>query len=212
MAEYETCVLGIQADIGQNIKTLRIYGDSTLVIYQLKGEWETKDVKLVEYRNLISDILEDFDKVTFHYVPREENQMADTLFTLVATFKAGRESDMIPIDMWSYEYPTHCYQIKEVKDTKPWYYDILQYINNQIYPEETTETNKRMIRRMTSKYVMDGEILYKKSHDQVLLTCVYAEEAKMSLEEVHYGVYGTHKNVHMMSRKNMRCGYFCSTL
>ncbi|XP_039013295.1 uncharacterized protein LOC120142888 [Hibiscus syriacus] len=36
MAEYEACVLGIRADIGHNIKTLRVYGDSALAIYQLR--------------------------------------------------------------------------------------------------------------------------------------------------------------------------------
>jgi len=39
MVEYEACALGIQATIEFNVKLLKVYGDSTLVIHQLKGEW-----------------------------------------------------------------------------------------------------------------------------------------------------------------------------
>ena len=48
-AEYEACALGIQAAIEFNIKLLKVYGDSALVIHQLRGEWETSDHKLIPY-------------------------------------------------------------------------------------------------------------------------------------------------------------------
>jgi len=40
MAEYEACTLGIQAAIDFKVKLLKVYGDSALVIHQLKGEWD----------------------------------------------------------------------------------------------------------------------------------------------------------------------------
>ncbi|XP_012472509.2 uncharacterized protein LOC105789689 [Gossypium raimondii] len=49
MAEYEACIMGIRAAIERKIKILEVYRDSTLVIYQLKGEWETRDSKLIRY-------------------------------------------------------------------------------------------------------------------------------------------------------------------
>ena len=36
-------------DCTNNMAEYEAYGDSTLVIHQLKGEWETKDHKLVPY-------------------------------------------------------------------------------------------------------------------------------------------------------------------
>ncbi|XP_040963917.1 uncharacterized protein [Gossypium hirsutum] len=56
MAEYEACIMGIRATIERKIKTLEVYGDSTLVIYQLRGEWETRDPKLIHYRRLLEDM------------------------------------------------------------------------------------------------------------------------------------------------------------
>ena len=38
ITEYEACALGIQAAIDLKFKLLKVYGDSALVIHQLKGE------------------------------------------------------------------------------------------------------------------------------------------------------------------------------
>jgi len=38
MAEYEACALAVQAAIDSNVKLLKVYGDSALVIHQLRGE------------------------------------------------------------------------------------------------------------------------------------------------------------------------------
>ena len=38
MAEYEACILGLKAAIDLRIKFLSVYGDSALVISQVKGE------------------------------------------------------------------------------------------------------------------------------------------------------------------------------
>ena len=49
MAEYEACALGVQVAIDYNVKLLKVYKDSALVIHQLRGEWETRDRKLIPY-------------------------------------------------------------------------------------------------------------------------------------------------------------------
>lgn len=43
MAEYEACIFGIEVAIDLRIKILEVYGDSTLVISQIRGDWETRD-------------------------------------------------------------------------------------------------------------------------------------------------------------------------
>ena len=42
MAEYEDCIMGLEEAIDLRIKILDVYGDSTLVINQIKGEWDTR--------------------------------------------------------------------------------------------------------------------------------------------------------------------------
>ena len=73
MAEYEACALGIQAVIDFKVKLLKVYGDSTFVIHQVRGEWETRDHKLIPYRAYIKKLTEFFDDISIHHIPREEN-------------------------------------------------------------------------------------------------------------------------------------------
>ncbi|KAK5785485.1 hypothetical protein PVK06_040076 [Gossypium arboreum] len=164
MAEYEACIMGIRVAIERKIKVLEVYGDSALVIYQLKGEWETRDPKLIDYRKLVLELVKEFDDITFCYLPRDENQIADALATLASMIKVNKQEDVKPIQMSIYETPAHYYNIEEdeEKDDHPWYHDILQYVKNHEYPDQESENDKRTLRRLAIDYVLDGEILYKR--------------------------------------------------
>ncbi|XP_040951179.1 uncharacterized protein [Gossypium hirsutum] len=168
MTEYEACIMGIRAAIDREIKVLEVYGDSAL-----------------------------FDDITFHYLPRSEYQMADALATLASMVKVNEQEDMKPIQMSICEAPAHCCNVdeEEERDDHPWYHDILQYVKSRAYPDKATENDKRTLRRLASDYVLDGEVLYKKRKDQVLLRCVDAVEAKKILEEVHDGMDSPVDNV-----------------
>ena len=94
MAEYEACTLGIQAAIDFDVKLLKVYGDSALVIRQLRGERETRDQKLILYQTHILKLAEFFDDISFHHIPQEENQMADALATLASMFQLAPHEDL----------------------------------------------------------------------------------------------------------------------
>ncbi|XP_016755113.1 uncharacterized protein [Gossypium hirsutum] len=129
--------------IERNIKMLEVYGDSALVIYQLKGEWETRDPKLIRYQRLVLELIEELDNITFCYLPREENQMADALATLASMGKVNKLEGMKPIQISIYEIAAHYYSIEEVEnDNRPWYQNILLYVKNRAYPDQ----ERRMIR------------------------------------------------------------------
>ncbi|KAK5825966.1 hypothetical protein PVK06_020860 [Gossypium arboreum] len=132
MTEYEACIMVIRAAIERKIKVLEVYGDSALVIYQLKGEWETKDPKLINYRELALDLIRVFDDITFHYLPQDENQMADALATLASLIRVNKQEDMKSIQMSICKAPAHCCNIdeEEKRDDFPWYHDILRYVKN----------------------------------------------------------------------------------
>ena len=61
-------------------------------------------------------------------------------------------------------------------------------------------------------FFLDGDILYKKSKDQILLRCVDADEAKKIVHEIHEGVCGTHASGYVMARQIMRAGYYWMTV
>ncbi|XP_052876224.1 uncharacterized protein LOC108487738 [Gossypium arboreum] len=66
-------IMGIRAAIERKIKVLEVYGDSALVIFQLKGEWEIRDPKLINYQRLVLELIEEFNDITFCFLPRDEN-------------------------------------------------------------------------------------------------------------------------------------------
>ena len=55
VAEYDAYVIGLLAAIDKWVKELEVYGDSTLVIYQLQREWETREPPLILYHKYVTD-------------------------------------------------------------------------------------------------------------------------------------------------------------
>jgi ribonuclease HI len=47
--EYEACILSLEAALEMNIRKINVYGDSMMIICQVKGEWQTKEEKLRPY-------------------------------------------------------------------------------------------------------------------------------------------------------------------
>ncbi|XP_017428581.2 uncharacterized protein LOC108336620 [Vigna angularis] len=212
IAEYEACAMGIRAAIESKVKILDVYGDSALVVHQLKGEWETRDSKLIPYQAYIRGLMEYFDAITFNHIPREDNQLADALATLSSMFEVDQDAELPMIEMKSHAQPAYCHFIEEEVDGKPWYFDIKHYLKTREYPEKASENDKRSLRRLAGSFILNGDILYKRNHDMVLLRCMDAKEAEMILKEVHEGTFGTHMNGHSMARKILRAGYFWLTM
>ena len=65
VVEYEACIMDLQAAVDTKVKELEAYEDSTLVIYQLRGEWQTRDSRLILYHKHIIEMIKQFTKINF---------------------------------------------------------------------------------------------------------------------------------------------------
>ncbi|RDX86915.1 rnhA, partial [Mucuna pruriens] len=187
MVEYEACTMGLLMALEYQVKRLRVFGDSALVIYQLRGEWEARDAKLIPYHDHVKEIVTAFDAVMFLQVPREENQMADALATLSAMVQINEGQEMT---------------------IHPWYFDIKRYLEKGEYPKGALENSKRTLRRLASGFLLSGAMLYKRNTDMTLLRCVDSQEPEQIMGEIHEGIFGTHVNGHALGRKILRAGYY----
>ncbi|XP_040945835.1 uncharacterized protein [Gossypium hirsutum] len=88
----------------------------SLLIYQIRGDWEVRDSKLVKYYDLVAELVKEFKEVTFNSFPREENQLADALATLASMFKVNRGTEIMLLQMSIYEVFAHCFSIEEQSD------------------------------------------------------------------------------------------------
>ena len=69
MSEYESCIFSLKAAIDLGIKSLSVFGDSALVISQMKGEWDTKNPNLIPYKENVLTLIPHFEEITFEHFP-----------------------------------------------------------------------------------------------------------------------------------------------
>ena len=74
---------------------------------------------MVLYHKLAIEMVDHFEVISFEYLPREENQMADALATLAAMFQVNSKDELQLIRMRIKEEPSHCLHIEEEVDGKP---------------------------------------------------------------------------------------------
>ncbi|XP_070008342.1 uncharacterized protein [Nicotiana sylvestris] len=97
--EYESYIMGMNMAIDQDVEELIIMGDSDLIIRQAQGEWETRDVKLIPYRQHVEDLSRRFKSVEFRYIPRFHNELADALATLASMLPYPSNAHIDPLEI-----------------------------------------------------------------------------------------------------------------
>ena len=81
VAEYMGLIKALEhaRSLGLERSPVEVFGDSKLVINQVKGEWRVRDKKLAPLYLEARSLADAFEKITFTWVPREENKEADRL-------------------------------------------------------------------------------------------------------------------------------------
>ena len=77
VAEYEACIMGLQAAITKKVKNLKVYENSTLVIYQLRGDWLTRDSRMVLYHKLAMEMVDYFEVINFEHLLCKSRHVPD---------------------------------------------------------------------------------------------------------------------------------------
>ena len=123
-------------------------------------------------------------------------------------FKARGNNEAPQITTERMDEPTYCRETgtEEVVD-KPWFHEIKRYLEAQEYSEGASVNDKKFLRRLSAKFFLSNEVLYKRNHDSTLLRCIDKSEVEKIMVDLHEGTFGTHSNGHMMAKKILRAGY-----
>lgn len=78
-AEYQAVLLALEEAKKLGLQELQFNLDSELVVRQLNQEYKIKDAELGKLFVKIWNRRQDFRRVSFHHVPREQNYEADQL-------------------------------------------------------------------------------------------------------------------------------------
>ncbi|MDD4290035.1 MAG: ribonuclease HI family protein [Patescibacteria group bacterium] len=78
-AEYRAIIKGLEIAKELEIKELECFLDSELVVKQVNREFKVKDKDLAVFFVKIWNMKQEFKRITFTHVPREQNSLADKL-------------------------------------------------------------------------------------------------------------------------------------
>ncbi|KAG9450365.1 hypothetical protein H6P81_010330 [Aristolochia fimbriata] len=95
-AEYQAILLGLGMAVEMQLPQLHIYGDSALVIKQLKCEFEVKKPELEPFWRQAGELLAQIPEASLHFVPRSENGPADALADIAASLA---QFDQLPSEI-----------------------------------------------------------------------------------------------------------------
>ena len=79
VAEYSGLIAGLAAAKDLGASTVAVRMDSKLVVEQMSGRWRIKHPPLQTLAQQARELVADFSKVTFEWIPRERNKHADRL-------------------------------------------------------------------------------------------------------------------------------------
>ncbi|XP_070020345.1 uncharacterized protein [Nicotiana sylvestris] len=97
MAEYEACILGLKMAIDMNVQELLVIGDLDLLIHQIRGEWTTKNSKILPYLHHVQELRKRFTKREFQHVSRIQNEVTDALAILSSMIQHPDKNFIDPI-------------------------------------------------------------------------------------------------------------------
>ena len=73
VAEYNALLIGLQLAHRLGIRKLQAYGNSELVVNQLRGEYEVRSDDLIPYFDFALQMAEQFEGLYIGHVPRQDN-------------------------------------------------------------------------------------------------------------------------------------------
>ena len=84
-AEYETLLVGMTMVKKMGGKVVKIFSDSRLVVGQVQGELEAKDLRMQEYLNQVRYLQFGFEYFNLSQILRSRNTHANSLATLATS-------------------------------------------------------------------------------------------------------------------------------
>ncbi|XP_073314742.1 uncharacterized protein [Primulina huaijiensis] len=190
-AEYKELMIGLEILRDLGTKDVLIIGDSQLVLKQMSGEYKCSSLALATYFTAASQLLHNFEDVTFQHVPRQDNWEADELAQIASGLRMSPELTQKFLLVQRRNHPfIHQRGIQvdtsdiDVELAGDWRDEIKDALRN---PEQKLHYGLKM--RILHYVLMEDE-LYRKGDDGLLFRCLGFPEAMRVMRQVHEGICG----------------------
>ncbi|KAI5313602.1 hypothetical protein L3X38_042778 [Prunus dulcis] len=211
-AEYEALIIGLEMLVELGIQSVKILGDSMLVLKQIAGEYKCLNPSLAVYLVAARNLLTEFREATWEYIPREENFAANELAQVASGIQMPGDCVQRIIKIGRKSLPSVLTRGMEIEVNSAlitkddWREPIMTYLQYPTLPSE------KRVRIMATNYLMWNEDLVRKSKDEVLLRCFGKTEYMKVMGETHEGICGAHQGGRKMCWLIRRYGYFWPTM
>ena len=159
------------------------------------------------FRSQVKTMQSKFESFNLLHVPRSGNAHADSL-AMLATSSAQDLSRVILVeDLYKPSRTGDTVQVNHTRVGSSWMDSIIQFLKEDILPEEKIEADK--IRRKATRYwLSEDHKLYKRSFSGPYLLCVHPELTESLLEEMHKGICGSHTGGKSLAHRTITQGYW----
>ena len=142
-AEYKALLQGMAMMQKMGGKVVKMFSDSRLVVGQMKGEMEAKDVRMQEYLNQVNRLRPSFDLFSLSHISRSGNTHADSLATL-ATSSVGQLPRIILVEHLgrARKVAKNTTHVHEIRVGPSWMDPIVAFLKDDILLEGKSKAEK----------------------------------------------------------------------
>ncbi|XP_056698514.1 uncharacterized protein [Spinacia oleracea] len=177
-AEYEALIAGMTLAEELGAIGLNTFSDSQLIVNQINGDYEAKDLKMTLYLEKAKKLTSKFRPFSIKQVPRNLNTQADALANLGSALRKSPFSTIPLVHLLSpaieKDIPHHASLVMTTTNTDSWTKPILDYLTHETLPDDKLEARKILFK--ASRYVILQDVLFKRSANGMLMRC--AEKAE----------------------------------
>ncbi|KAL2226659.1 UNVERIFIED_CONTAM: Retrovirus-related Pol polyprotein from transposon gypsy [Sesamum indicum] len=194
-AEYEALILGLELTYEAGARDLKVFTDSQLIALQIEGTYETREMTMTSYKEIVQQLMIRFDNFSILQVPRTENDKADALSKFGAAMDGIRDRKITAL-VRERSYLASRMEVQAVSEPGSWKDEIVSYLENDVLPTDPIAAKR----------------LYKRTVDGPLLKCLDEERALYLMREIHEGSCGNHSGARSLAQKIAWQGYFWPTM
>jgi hypothetical protein len=166
--------MGLEMLIAMEVKNMEAFGDSNLVVQQVRGDNQCLDGAINEYRELCADMIKKKDTFHTQHINRSQNKAANELAQQASGYGVNRGKFLVrkrpaiccEDNMYTEKHEAAGGDIESDIKPRDWRYVIWECIRNP------GDVKDRKTRRQALQYTVIGNELYRKLMDGLLLKCL----------------------------------------
>ncbi|XP_056688394.1 uncharacterized protein [Spinacia oleracea] len=213
-AEYEALISGLTLAEELGASGLNIFSDSQLIVNQINGDYEAKDLKMTLYLEKAKKLASKFKPLSIKQVPRDLNTQGDALANLGSALRKSPFSTIPLVHLLSpaieKDIPQDASLVLSATNTDSWTKPILDYLTYETLPDDKLEARKILFK--ASRYVILQGILFKRSANGMLMRCAEKTEWERLQKQYHEGECGGYEGGRSLSTRIKRNGYYWPTM